>query len=158
MKSKHGFIHNWGSKEECPRLLNHFKGQLWVFKKNCITIIYLWIKVVCFVLFWSLVMKSTKLRCFRLCSWCLWKAFNKEGCMGLVPWHLDLWCKSSWILNDFFIENYWVLSPKETPQSIFLPDMHKEFLLVLCKMLAHPIWLPLTTSKTIITWTLSTSK
>jgi hypothetical protein len=26
--------------------------------------------------------------------------------MGLlVPWHLDLWCKSSWILNDFFIEN-----------------------------------------------------
>jgi hypothetical protein len=27
------------------------------------------------------------------------------GCMGLVPWHLDLQCKSSWILNDFFPEN-----------------------------------------------------
>jgi hypothetical protein len=37
-----------------------------------------------------------------LCSWCLWKALNEERCMGLVPWHLDLWCKSSWILNDFF--------------------------------------------------------
>jgi hypothetical protein len=34
----------------------------------------------------------------------LWKTLNKEGCMGLVPWHLDLQCKSSWILNDFFIE------------------------------------------------------
>ncbi len=33
--------------------------------------------------------------CFKLCSWCLW---NKEGCMGLVSWHLDLGCKSSWIL------------------------------------------------------------
>ncbi len=22
--------------------------------------------------------------------------------MGLVPWRLDLWCRSSWILNDFF--------------------------------------------------------
>jgi hypothetical protein len=53
-------------------------------------------------LFWSLVMKFTKPGCFRLCSWCLWKYFNEEGCMGLVPWGLDLWCKSSWILNDFF--------------------------------------------------------
>jgi hypothetical protein len=25
--------------------------------------------------------------------------------MGLVPWHLHFWCKSSWILNDFFAEN-----------------------------------------------------
>jgi hypothetical protein len=24
---------------------------------------------------------------------------------ALVPWHLDLWCKSSWILNDFFTKN-----------------------------------------------------
>jgi hypothetical protein len=30
---------------------------------------------------------------------------RREGCMGLVPWHLDLQCKSSWILNDFFNEN-----------------------------------------------------
>jgi hypothetical protein len=65
MKSKHEFIHNWGSKEECPGFLNHVEGQIWVLKKNCITIIYLWIKVVCFVLFWSLVMKSTELGCFR---------------------------------------------------------------------------------------------
>jgi hypothetical protein len=25
--------------------------------------------------------------------------------MGLVSWRLDLRCKSSWILNDFFNEN-----------------------------------------------------
>jgi hypothetical protein len=25
--------------------------------------------------------------------------------MGLVLWCLDLWCKSSWILNDFFTKN-----------------------------------------------------
>jgi hypothetical protein len=32
-------------------------------------------------------MSSTKLGCFRSCSWCLWKALDKEeGCMGLVPW------------------------------------------------------------------------
>jgi hypothetical protein len=24
--------------------------------------------------------------------------------MGLVPWPLDLWCKSSWTLKDFFTE------------------------------------------------------
>ncbi len=57
-------------------------------------------------LFCFVVMRSTKLGHFRLCSWCLWKALDDEGCMGLVPWHLDSWCKSSWILNDFFTENY----------------------------------------------------
>ncbi len=25
------------------------------------------------------------LGCFRWCSWCLWKALDEEGCMGLVP-------------------------------------------------------------------------
>jgi len=53
-------------------------------------------------LFCFVVMRSTVLGCFRSCSWCLWKALNKEGCMGVVPWCLDLQCKSSWILNDFF--------------------------------------------------------
>jgi len=64
--------------------------------------IYLWRKVVCFVF---VVMRSTEPGCFRSCSWCLWKALYEDGCMGFVPWHLDLWCKSSWILNDFFTEN-----------------------------------------------------
>jgi hypothetical protein len=70
---------------------------------SCLHPIYLWRKVICFV-----GMKSTELgcfRCFRWCSWCLWKALDEEGCMGLVPWCLVLWRKSSWILNDFFIEN-----------------------------------------------------
>jgi hypothetical protein len=49
-------------------------------------------------------MRSPKLGCFRSCSWYLWKALEEEGCIGLVSWRLDLRCKSSWILNDFFIE------------------------------------------------------
>jgi hypothetical protein len=47
-------------------------------------------------------MRSTQPGCFRSCFWSLWKALEEEGCMGLVPWRLDLWCRSSWILNDFF--------------------------------------------------------
>jgi hypothetical protein len=35
-----------------------------------------------FVLF--ALIRSTEPGCFRLCSWCLWKALNEEGCMGLV--------------------------------------------------------------------------
>jgi hypothetical protein len=27
------------------------------------------------------------------------------GCTGLVSWRLDLWCRSAWILNDFFTDN-----------------------------------------------------
>jgi len=29
-------------------------------------------------------MRSTEPGCFRSCSWCLWKALNKEGCIGLA--------------------------------------------------------------------------
>jgi hypothetical protein len=62
--------------------------------------IYVWRKVVC-----PVVMRSTKPGCSRLCSWCLGKLSTKEGCMGLVPWRLDLPAKSFRILNDFFTEN-----------------------------------------------------
>ncbi len=80
-------------KPFCPlwRLENDFKT------------IYLWSKVVC--LFCFVLMRSIELGCFRLCSWCLWKGLDEERCMHLVPWGLDLQCKSSWILNDFFTEN-----------------------------------------------------
>ncbi len=73
-----------------------------------INIMYLWRKVVClfcFVLFCFVPMRSTELGCFRLCSWALLKALQEEGCIGLVPWHLDFSSISSWILNDFFTEN-----------------------------------------------------
>jgi hypothetical protein len=69
--------------------------------------IYLWSKVVC--LFCFVLMRSTKLGCFKSCSWSLWKALEEEGCMGLVSWRLDLHSKSSWILNDFFTKN-WIKS------------------------------------------------
>jgi len=37
-----------------------------------------------------------------------WKALNEEGCiMGLVSWCLDLWCKSSWIIEWFL---HWKLN------------------------------------------------
>jgi hypothetical protein len=36
-------------------------------------------------LFCFVVRRSTKPGCFRLCSWCLWKALDEEGHMGLVP-------------------------------------------------------------------------
>ncbi len=43
---------------------------------------------------WSLSMKEgslfcsyeiTELGCLQSCSWCVWKAFDEEGRMGLVP-------------------------------------------------------------------------
>ncbi len=46
-------------------------------------------------LFCFVVMRSTEPGCFRSCSWCLCKALNEEGCMDLLPQHLDLQCKSS---------------------------------------------------------------
>jgi hypothetical protein len=52
--------------------------------------IYLLRKIVCFVLFCFVVMRSTEPGCFRSCSWCLWKALDKEGCMDLVPCRLDV--------------------------------------------------------------------
>jgi site-specific recombinase len=38
-------------------------------------------------LFCFVVMRSINYEtgCFRLCSGCLWKALDQEGCMGLVP-------------------------------------------------------------------------
>jgi len=46
-------------------------------------------------LFCFVLMISIEGGCFRSCSWCLWKALDEEGCMGLVPWRLDLRCQSS---------------------------------------------------------------
>jgi len=48
------------------------------------------------------MMRFAKLGCFRSCSWCLWKALDEEGCMGL--WFHDVWicgAKSSW--------EYWMI-------------------------------------------------
>ncbi len=80
--------------------------QIWC----CVFLTYLSMKdgsLFCFV-----IMKSTEPGCFRLCCWCLWKALDEEGCMGLVPC-LDLWCKSScWMIFYLKIElnrsfNFW---------------------------------------------------
>jgi hypothetical protein len=67
--------------------------------------VYLWRKVVCFVLFGLYLWDPRNQNKPFLHSWSLWKAVDEEGCMGLVSWHLDLQCRSSWILNDFFTEN-----------------------------------------------------
>jgi hypothetical protein len=34
-------------------------------------------------LFCFVVVRSTELGCFRLCSWCLWKALGEDGLHGL---------------------------------------------------------------------------
>ncbi len=64
-------------------------------KLNIINI-YLWRKVVCFV-----VMRSTKPLCFRLCSWCLWKLL-----MGSGAW---AWFHNVWTCNAKVLE-YWMIS------------------------------------------------
>ncbi len=115
--ASHWFCDFWRSKSQVSKDVKLYnKMSMWVHcdKRvphktvgtiwgNIWQIIYLWRKVVCFVLF--VLMRSTKLGCFRSHSWSLWKALEEEGCMGLVSWRLDLRCKSSWILNDFFNEN-----------------------------------------------------
>jgi hypothetical protein len=52
-------------------------------------------KAVCLFVFFSYTYGLTEPGGFRLCSWSLWKALKGKGCIGLVPWCLDLWCKSS---------------------------------------------------------------
>ncbi len=85
------------------------------------TLVYLWRKVVCFV-----VMRSTETRCFRSCSWCLWKVFDEEvflvslesfgrgGVLGVFgklltrkgawAWFHDIWTRSAKVLE------YWIIS------------------------------------------------
>jgi hypothetical protein len=102
-----------------PRLLLisqlHWLAHMWhvnVLSLLSFNIYYLWLRqnkhlsmkegsLFCFV-----IMRCTEPECFRSCTWCLWKALDEEGCMGLVPWCLDLQCKSSWILNDFLTESW----------------------------------------------------
>ncbi len=51
-------------------------------------------------LFWFVVMRSTELKCFRLCSWCLWKALNERGAWG---WFHDVWtCGAK-------VHEYWMI-------------------------------------------------
>jgi hypothetical protein len=42
-------------------------------------------------------MRSTKLGCFRLCSWCLWKALSMRR--GAWAWFHDVWTCSAKVLN-----------------------------------------------------------
>ncbi len=52
-------------------------------------------------MFCFVIMRSTELGCFRSCSWCLWKALDKEGCMGLVS-------NDVWTCDAIFFE-YWMI-------------------------------------------------
>jgi hypothetical protein len=44
--------------------------------------------------------------CFRFCSWCLWKALNEEGCMGLFH---DVWTCGAKACGAKVLE-YWMIS------------------------------------------------
>jgi hypothetical protein len=52
-------------------------------------------------LFWFVVTRSTKLGCFRSCSWCLWKALTRRGAWA---WFHDVWNCSAKVLE------YWMIS------------------------------------------------
>ncbi len=54
---------------------------------------------VCFVLFYSYETHQTEMLQIKFLV--SLESSQREMCMGLVPWCLDLQCKSSWILNDF---------------------------------------------------------
>ncbi len=94
-------------------MCNHGSEKLVVLldaEKSHIAIsIYLWSKVVCFVLYrwdppnWDA--SDCVLGLFVKLSWGGGGGGGGLGCIGLVSWCLDLQCKSSWILNDFFAEN-----------------------------------------------------
>jgi hypothetical protein len=60
------------------------------------TQVYLWRKVVCFV-----VMRSIEPECFRSCSWCIWKAPTRRGAWA---WFHDIWTCSAKVLE------YWMNS------------------------------------------------
>jgi hypothetical protein len=59
------------------------------------SIIYLWRKVVCFV-----VMRSTEPGCFRLCSWCLWRLSTGRCAWA---WFHDVWTCGAKVLE------YWMI-------------------------------------------------
>jgi hypothetical protein len=50
-------------------------------------------------LFCFKIMRSTESGCFRSCSWCLWKALDEDGCMGLVPWCVQKFFNIEWFLH-----------------------------------------------------------
>jgi hypothetical protein len=105
-RSKHGGTHGiWTKKRrKKTRGVSHCGLALtWDGILQVLPFTIKWRKVVCFVLFCSYEIHRTG--CFRSCSLCFSKALNEEGCMSLVPWCLDFWPKSSWILNDFFTQN-----------------------------------------------------
>jgi hypothetical protein len=60
--------------------------------------IYEWRKVVCFILkLWDPPNQDASYRVLGVFG----KLLMRRGCVSLVPWCLNLRCKSSWILNDF---------------------------------------------------------
>ncbi len=65
--------------------------------------IYLWRKVVCFVLFCFVCTYEThQTRMLQIMFLVSLESSQGGGCMGLVSWHLDLRCIISCKLNNFF--------------------------------------------------------
>jgi hypothetical protein len=90
-----------GTKNCYCRWAHHTTSQP---ESACCHFIYLWRKIVCFVFvlyLWDPLNPDVSGRVLGVFG----KALDQEWCMGLVPCSLDLRCKSSWILNDFFTEN-----------------------------------------------------
>ncbi len=71
------------------------------------TLKHLSMKEGCLFVFCFVLMGSTEPGCFKSPSWSLWKALKEEGCMGLVPWRLDMRWKSSrtWMISSLKIKS-----------------------------------------------------
>jgi len=96
----------WGEKETKHYFCSTCTIRKWQwFKSLPANYIYLWRKVVSFVLFCSYEIHWTWMLQIMFLVSLESSRLDEERCMGLVPWHLDLWCKSSWILNNFFTRN-----------------------------------------------------
>jgi hypothetical protein len=57
-----------------------------------------------FILFCFVVMRSTELGCFRLCSWCLWCLWKLSTRRGAWAWFHDIWTCGVKVLE------YWMIS------------------------------------------------
>jgi hypothetical protein len=87
-------------KRSVGDFLTILKDNFGFLKKHCIIIICLWIKVVCFVLFWSLVMKFTKPGCLD----CVLGVFgNISMRRGAWAWFHGVWTCSAKVLE------YWTI-------------------------------------------------
>jgi hypothetical protein len=90
--------------------------SLWSNMKYSLDLMYLWSKVVCFVLFCWSCSDLPKPLCFMPHSWCLWKALDESS--WLHPLGLRLFGATMWKLLIIESFSQWKLNKIETENCI----------------------------------------